>query len=148
MYIYYLYCRWNKNRQIQTTFSPRAADNWQRRRRQQLRQGPLHHWQGTHRLSPGAHQQARRAVSGTAGVHRVPQFRRRHRVGFHVPAHGTPDGGLREEVQARVLRVPGAGDVHVGRRAVQLRPDDAQYSRALWLRLSRWQRSHLRNMPG
>jgi hypothetical protein len=78
---------------------PRTADNADR---------ILHGWEGAHRPGDGQDLAAGIQLLGTPGLLRLPLARRRHRLGLrHAPARA-PVTRLRQEEQARVLRVPRA----------------------------------------
>lgn len=82
-----------------------------------------------------------------AGISRVPFVRWRLWLGIHFSPHGTTVGGLRQEEQASVLRLPRSASLDGGRRAVQLDPHHSHHSRALGLRVHGGQRGDLRHLP-
>merc|ERR1711998_361081 len=99
-------------RHLPSALPPGAAHLRQGRRRQQLRPWSLHHRQGNRGPRPRPHPQARRPVHRSPGLPDLPLVRRWYRLRLRLAPHGAPVGRLRQEVQARVRRVPCPAVVH------------------------------------
>ena len=63
---------------------------------------PLHRRQGDHRPRPRPRREARGQLHRPPGLPHLPQLRRRHRLRLHLPTHGAPLRGLRQEVQGQL----------------------------------------------
>lgn len=114
------------HRHLPPAVPPRAADLRQGGCRQQLCARPLHHRQGDCGPLPGPHPQAGRQLHRPAGLPGLQRRGRRHRLRPRLPPAGAPVGRLRQEVQARLHRVPLAPGVQLfvcarGRR-IRCRP--------------------------
>ena len=99
--------RWGSYRNLPTTVPPGAADHRQGGRCQQLRPRPLHRRQGDCWCRPWQNPEVGRSVHRSPRIPHLPQFRRRNRFRFLLPAHGATLCGLRKEIQVRVCCVPG-----------------------------------------
>lgn len=81
------------------------------------------------------------------GLPDLPLVRRRHGLRLRRPPPRAPGCRLRQEVQARVRRVPGAARLDRRGGAVQRGALDAQHHRELGLHIPRRQRGRLRHLP-